>query len=1334
VPHAPITAPFGGNKVKSIRYRPFLLCVLLLIGASSAIAQYYPFPAEKPNTDVLCSACPSRETLLTIGYPPVLRWVGRWADAENVRDLQQNYRTARPRLARSVPSRNRLYTILGSGLAVYDTDRFFARLNARPQDPMVSATQIPVAGGNARNAVFGPPEVLLFWDAFFYAENGGGWITPFADGMERLFDFDWDDRGNVYLAYSIFGWGVVKDGGEKGGGWMTSVSQTVVTNSLAPEHIMSLKTSDGRYYVAVSDRTNPALLQIWDAQNPAVPVKQPDISGRSFDFWAKDSTGSRVAVVEYTGGLAIFTTDAFVRTGTPIVRLDAGGGGSFKTISSDGTNFYAYGAAGSGPFIDVISPSGGAYVEKRYSCAGYGVPEGMHYGDGYLALYGGEVGPDSAHPTNAGTSNIRVYKVAPGSLTEIPFEIPVPGKPGQQLPFWSMYYGGNAPSGYARPNFNNFKDVLPIKVGSKVYLVVAAYGLGDVWELKAGDSLTARVNSFAEAANPHSTAAAGSGPFYGDRQAFSSSLGSGTTANVSWDYGDSTTDASVTGGVVKHQYSGVTSTASLPLVRHVTASNVADPTMADSVTVTLTAPQPRFQLANTAYLFRQPDASSSAPIVAGDSFFDASDGAVEGHYTDWVLDGTSNKKLPSEAFGVGACGAHTLAFNTHYGPYSGSGNTLFSVTDLPLSISPFTYAVRPYVITVQEPTPDTIADPNAVFTTSLRVAGASDLPGGAGTAATYKWEVVNASNAAILTANGSSTLATIPPFSVPRTTFNTLGLKVRLTTTVAASAVPGTGCAGGATVVAESSVLNGPDPVIVKTGCLTVGAPCSFTVTSATNPTLAGWSFAWTVNPTVTSSGSNTSAFKPQFTTTTDYSVGVIVTNGIGSKTATLAGQHIDKPLCSSAPDNLNTFIGVFTNSALLPSESIPFKVFATGWTPSVECDKFDWTFGDGGTSAEMSPSHTYQTAGTYSVSLKLTGGLSTGNYTTSIIVGTSPGNGGGPGNGGPGNGGGGCVTPQANSAYIAYTGPASNCTAVVGACNPSELIQFVIWPDNGYNLSCGNTTITWAFGDGNGGSALAPAHAYTTAGIYHVQATVSNSAGNFTYTHDVQVGNAQPKPCGTLTQTSVSFGWTGTSCTETGGTCKPSDAVAFRPVGTGYDFSCTSATHSYDWDFGDGSAHSSLAQPTHSYNGPATVTVKLLVGNGSSSTTISRVLTVAAPGTGGNGDPCGTMIPDQNVYVTYYGDGCTAVAGSCNAKADVAFAVSSSGYNFDCAVHSYSWDFGDSKQSTDKAPTHRYTADGTYHVKVHVTAGTSSVDLIQTVKVVNGAAVQPRGGHAVRH
>jgi len=764
--------------MNSIRFRSFLLCAVLLLAAAGAFAQNYPFPASTPNTDVKCSGCPGRETLLTIGYPPVLRFVGRWCDAESARDYQQNFRTARPKLARVASDRNRIYTILGSALAVYDTDRFFSRLNARPQETMAPATQVPVNGGNQRFPQFGPPEVFLWWDTFFYAENGGGWVTPFQDGQERLWDFDWDDRGNVYLAYSAFGWGIVKDSGEMAGA-LRSVSQTLGPN---PDHILSLKTSDGKYYAAISDRTQPSLLQIWAVQDPSAPVKQPDITGRSFYLWAKDSAGSRVGIVEYSGGLSIFTTDAFVRTGTPIVHFEAGGGGTFRMIADDGTNFYAYGASGSGPFIDVITPSGNTYVEKRYQSNGYGLPTGMHYGDGYLALYGNELGADPSHPTSAGTWNIRVYKVGPGSLTEIPFEMPVPGKPGVKLPFWSMYYGANSPQGYTHPQISNILDVTPVKNGPKSYLIVSAYGLGDVWELNPGDS-------------PPPTPAA-------------------------------------------------------------------------------------------------------------------------------------------------------------------------------------------------------------------------------------------------------------------------------------------------------------PDPVIVKTGCLTVGSPCSFTVTSTKNPTLSGWSFAWTVNPSVANSGTAASEFRPQFTATADFAVSVVATNNIGSKTASLAGHIDNPPKCTSAPDDLNTAIGPFTNSPPALGEPVPFMIFARGWTPSVECDKFEWSFGDGGTSAEMFPTHTFTAPGKYTVRLKLTGALSIGNYTAIVTI--------------AGNVG--CGTMTTDNVFVLFNG--DGCSAFGGNCSGKADVAFSVGAV-GYDLTCGPPTFAWDFGDGIRSTDAKPSHRYASNGSYtvKVRVTVGAAAIDLTTAHPVTVVDATPLP-----------------------------------------------------------------------------------------------------------------------------------------------------------------------------------------------------------------------------
>ena len=72
---------------------------------------------------------------------------------------------------------------------------------------------------------------------------------------------------------------------------------------------MSLKTSDGQYYAAVSDKNRPRSCRSGTFRIRAVPVKQPDITGRSFYLWAKDSTGSRLGIIEYSGGLSIFTSD-----------------------------------------------------------------------------------------------------------------------------------------------------------------------------------------------------------------------------------------------------------------------------------------------------------------------------------------------------------------------------------------------------------------------------------------------------------------------------------------------------------------------------------------------------------------------------------------------------------------------------------------------------------------------------------------------------------------------------------------------------------------------------------------------------------------------------------------------------------------------------------------------------------------------------------------------------------------------------------------------------------------------------------------------------------------
>jgi PKD repeat protein len=120
----------------------------------------------------------------------------------------------------------------------------------------------------------------------------------------------------------------------------------------------------------------------------------------------------------------------------------------------------------------------------------------------------------------------------------------------------------------------------------------------------------------------------------------------------------------------------------------------------------------------------------------------------------------------------------------------------------------------------------------------------------------------------------------------------------------------------------------------------------------------------------------------------------------------------------------------------------------------------------------------------------------------------------------------------------------------------------------------------------------------------------------------------------------------------------------------------------------------------------------------------------VAASGsTPGSGGPCAPIIPDGNVYITLTGNGCDPISGNCSGKAaDVAFQVNAVGYDFACANHTYSWDFGDGGHSTEKAPSHKYTANGTYHVKLHFSNGAQPVDLNATVNVTGvGPVIPPR-------
>jgi PKD repeat protein len=1278
--------------------------------AASAYAQDWPLPAATPNTDVLCAGCLNgKDGLKTIGYPPTLRFVGRFVDSETTKEIQFNFRTVRARgvgfLESADPAKSRIYMMMGSAPAAYNTDTFFSREAAH--ETLYPATAIPTRPSNSRSGANGPNnELFLEWDRFFYAENGGGWNLGGGDGQDRLYGVDWDDRGYVYLAYSAYGWGIVKDDFGTGGDWMPSIYQHVGdATDVTPISIVLVK-ADGDYYVVVTSGNDKA--QVWKVTNPASPEKRSDLPGRAFNSYAKDATGSRVATVDGNGRLQVLTASAFVNGGTPIIsRLLSGG--QYKSIGSDGTNFYALSSIAGSSYVSVID--GTTYAETEVPIlnsnsgghTNFSTPGGIRAGGGYLAAWGIE--------DAVGGWNIHLYKIGTGgSLTEVPLNN-----------YFAQYYSGGAPTGYVHPTFSAFMDIAPYKRNGKSYLIVESFGLGDVYEIRAGDSLTAHLTSTPT-------------PFYGDRQTFTSSTASNNPMAVTWDFGDGTQGSTLAGSpTITHQFGGATA-PDLPLTRRVTVTSQTDPSLTDSLTVTLAKPTAGFKVAATGYLFRLPDASSVAQIVTSDSFADISDGNTEGHYTQWTLDQTTTKTLPSATTPVGGCGPHTLKFVAHYGPYDPS--TFAAASDAQFAIDSVTYTGRPFAVSVQVPPAITPPPAAVTFSASIRPSLLpADLPNGANTACTYEWALVDASNAnkqVLAGGTGSSTLGSIPQSpAVSTSVFAPLGKKILLTVTVNATAVSSTCNSGGfAAQSTATDLLRGPDPTIVVTGCAHIGDPCKLTVTSTGSQ--SGWTYDWSTAGTASCPHCGAFAdFSPVFTQVGTYTATLVAANGIGSATALSAPISVGAALCGT-PDANSSAIGFSgATSGCFSSldtcsagETITFRVSTFGWVLG-ECNTYQWDFGDGARSTAAQPTHAYSTNGQYTVTLNLTGGLTTIALTTTVKIGSiiQP-----PPPPPPPPPPGSCATLTADAAYVGFIGNTSGCTSNFGTCNPAESILFTLYAYGSYNFACPSSNFQWSFSDGGGGNGQSTSHTFGTPGTYTASCTVSNSGGTQTYTVTVQAGSSVPRTCGTMTQANAAVTYSGINCSDAGGDCQATKNVVFAVVGKGsapYDFTC--ATHTYSWTFGDGGSGAG-ATPTHVYQSAGTYTATVTITQGNQNIQYSHAVSVGGS-IGGTGS-CQTMYPDSNVYISFNGTTSQCpfgASGACKVGESVSFVANELGYDYGCDTHTYSWDFGDGGHSTSQNPTHVYEGDGTYKVTLHLANRTQAVDLGATVKVGTGVSVPPR-------
>lgn len=197
------------------------------------------------------------------------------------------------------------------------------------------------------------------------------------------------------------------------------------------------------------------------------------------------------------------------------------------------------------------------------------------------------------------------------------------------------------------------------------------------------------------------------------------------------------------------------------------------------------------------------------------------------------------------------------------------------------------------------------------------------------------------------------------------------------------------------------------------------------------------------------------------------------------------------------------------------------------------------WNFGDGTTSTEDYPSHSYSNTGTYLVSVTLTNYC--GNDTTLTQMVTVDDN------------------TQIQNAYIG--------ASASSAC-PGEQIEFY--------ASSGMETYQWDFGDGSSATGNYLTHTYSTLGTYQVYCTITNQCGN-SYVANTSV------------TISDNVGFSYLNLYASSSEACPGDAIMFDA------YSENEAT--FFWSFGDGT-NATGEQVNHAFQSAGNYTVTLTATN----------------------------------------------------------------------------------------------------------------------------------------
>ncbi|WP_406656130.1 PKD domain-containing protein [Methanolobus sp. ZRKC2] len=215
------------------------------------------------------------------------------------------------------------------------------------------------------------------------------------------------------------------------------------------------------------------------------------------------------------------------------------------------------------------------------------------------------------------------------------------------------------------------------------------------------------------------------------------------------------------------------------------------------------------------------------------------------------------------------------------------------------------------------------------------------------------------------------------------------------------------------------------------------------------------------------------------------------------------------------------------------------------------------WDFGDGNTSTDQDPIHTYASVGTYNVSLNATN-----------VAGSN-------------------VNTQISYITVAIT-PIANFSANVTSGTVPLKVGFTDYSTNS------PVSWLWNFGDGNTSTNQNPTHTYAAAGTYNISLNATNVAGSNVSTQISYI-------------TTAAIPVADFSANVTSGTI---------PLSVGFTDISTNSPVSWLWDFGDGNT-STDQNPTHTYTSVGTYNVSLNatnVGGSDISTKLSYITVAIAP------------------------------------------------------------------------------------------------------------------------